>query len=154
MTLTRKPPRAEPDDLTLLRREINQLFERLAAVERNDPSARGEWVPGVDVFECHGKLTIVVEVPGLAPESLKVVHRDGCLEISGERREKKPPGTVGFLCLERPQGRFSRSLALEIPVDISQAEARLGGGLLTITIPRLKDRRGREIVIPIARETP
>ena len=154
MTVTKKPPRPPQTDLSLLRREINQLFERLAGMNRPDPTAGGEWVTGIDVYECHGQLTIVVEVPGLQAESLRVVHRDGTLEIGGERREKRPPGALGFLCVERPQGRFVRSLTLDLPVDISQAQARLSGGVLTITIPRLKDRRGREIVIPITREQP
>ncbi len=152
MSVTKKPPRPPQTDLSLLRREINQLFERLSGMDRPDPTTGGEWVPGIDVYECHGKLTIVVEVPGMQPESLRVIHRDGTLEIGGERREKRPPGALGFLCVERPQGRFARRLALDLPVDISQAEARLRGGVLTITIPRLKDRRGREIVIPITRE--
>ena len=153
MSVTKKPPLRPPQtDLSLLRREINQLFERLAGRERPDPTAGGEWVPGIDVYECHGELNIVVEVPGLAPESLRVTHKDGTLAIAGERREKRPQGALGFLCVERPQGRFARSLTLDLPVDISQAQARLKGGLLTITIPRLKDRRGREIVLPITRE--
>jgi HSP20 family protein len=150
--MTKKPPRPAQTDLSLLRREINQLFERLAGSERPDPAAGGEWVPGVDVYECHGELNVVVEVPGLGPEFLRVGYKDGTLALSGDRREKRPHGALGFLCVERPQGRFARSIPLDLPVDISQARARLKGGLLTITIPRLKDRRGREVVIPITRE--
>jgi HSP20 family molecular chaperone IbpA len=51
--------------------------------------------------------------------------------------------------MERPRGRFTRSIALDQPLDIRQAEACLAGGLLTISIPRLKDRRGRETVIHV-----
>ena len=95
---------------------------------------------------------IVVEVPGLSAESLRVVCRGGQVAVSGERRERRPTGAAGFLCLERPHGRFTRTLTLDIALDPSTAEARLQSGLLTIMIPRLKDRRGRETVIPVQRE--
>jgi len=39
-----------------------------------------------------------------------------------------------------------------VAVDVAQAEATLAGGLLTVTLPRLKERRGRETVIPITWE--
>ena len=91
-------------------------------------------------------------VPGLAPDSLRVVCRNGQVVVSGERRERRPHGVPGFLCMERPHGRFSRTILLEAPVDVPKAEARLAGGVLTITLPRLKDRRGRESVITVTRE--
>jgi HSP20 family protein len=76
---------------------------------------------------------------------------DGRLKVSGERRERRPAGAVGFLCMERPNGRFTRTIAIDVPVDVPRAQARLAGGLLTVVLPRLADRRGRETVIPVER---
>ena len=153
MTLTRRPASSAPN-LLLLQQEINRLFERLAALEGSDRGPGTEWIPSVDVYECEGNVRIVVEVPGLLPESLAVVYRDGQLTVSGERRDRRPPGIVGFLCMERPHGRFTRTIFLDLPLDIRLAEARLAGGLLILSIPRLKDRRGRETVIHVEREEP
>jgi HSP20 family protein len=137
-------------DLVLLQREVNQLFERLAGLDRAGRAPAGEWVPSVDVYECSGKLTIVVEVPGLVEDQLRVSIRDRNLVVYGERRERRPTGGVAaFLCMERPQGRFTRTIPMDMALDVQQAEARLAGGVLTVTIPRLKDRRGRERVIPV-----
>jgi HSP20 family protein len=91
-------------------------------------------------------------VPGLQPESLRVSYREGELTISGERRDRRPNGVTGFLCMERPHGRFTRTLALDVSLDVRQAEARLAGGVLTVVMPRVKDRRGRETVIDVVRE--
>lgn len=152
MTVARKTTRTSLSAMMLVQREINQLFERLAELDRTDSPAAGEWFPGVDVYECRGKLTIVAEVPGLPPDALRVVCREHQIEISGERRDRRPPGEVeGFLCMERPHGRFRRTIPLDLAVDVQRAEATLSRGLLTITIPRLKDRRGRETVIPVQR---
>jgi len=137
-------------DLVLLQREVNQLFERLAGLDRAGRAPAGDWVPSVDVYECDGKLTVVVEVPGLAEDQIRVSVKERNLVVAGERRDRRPSGGVAaFLCMERPQGRFTRTIPMEMALDVQMAEARLSGGVLTVTIPRLKDRRGRERVIPV-----
>jgi len=151
MPLVKKPTRVAHPDLALLHQELSQLIGRLVEFDRSDRAGIGEWLPSVDVFESRGVLTVVVEVPGLGPESLRVTCSNGQVVVSGERRERRAQ-VSGFLCMERPHGRFSRTILLDAPVDVPQAEARLEGGLLTITLPRLKDRRGREAVIPVTRE--
>jgi HSP20 family protein len=153
MPPVRRSLRDSLTDLALLQREVNQLFEKLHALDRAERPTAGEWLPSVDVFDCKGQLVVVAEVPGLRPESLRVVCRDGQLILSGERREKRPEGATGFLCMERPHGRFTRSLPLDRALDVARANAQLKGGLLMVTIPRLKERRGRETVIPVERET-
>ena len=55
--------------------------------------------------------------------------------------------------MERPQGRFARTIAFDVAVDIKQAQASLKGGVLTVTLPRLQDRRGREVRSPWSRES-
>jgi len=153
MSVLKKTTRTWLSELSILQREVSQLFERLAELDRADQPAAGEWLPSIDIFECRGALNVVAEVPGLGPDSLRVAYKDNCLVIGGERRERREGGSVAaFLCLERPHGRFKRTIPIDIPVDVQKAEAHLAGGLLTIILPRLKDRRGRETTIPIERK--
>lgn len=140
--------------LGLLQQEIGELFHRLALAERADPLPGGEWCPPVDVFESGERLLVVAEVPGLAPESLRVAFRDRCVVLSGERHARKDGAAVSFLCLERATGRFERTIPLEGSLDVHNARATLGRGLLTVSIPRLHERRGQETVIQIEREPP
>jgi HSP20 family molecular chaperone IbpA len=152
MAVIRRPARTTPLDLTVLQREVNQLLERLADFDR-PAAAEGEWVPGVDVYECRGKIVIAIEVPGTPLDSLRVSFRDRHLTVTGERRERRPAAAAAsFHCMERPQGRFTRTVLIDIAVNIREAEATLAGGVLTIAIPRVKDQRGREIVIPVKRQ--
>ena len=154
MAVIRRPARTTHLDLAVLQREVNLLLERLADFDRPSPG-EGEWIPGVDVYECRGRLVIAAEVPGIAAESIKVTFRDRHLVISGERRERRPTATAAsFHCMERPQGRFTRIILIDVAVDIREAEAAVKGGVLTVTIPRVKDRRGREIIIPVQQEEP
>jgi len=154
MALPRKTPRPALSEMALLQREVNQLFGRLADTERNErPVAAGGWQPSADVYECSGNLVLVVEVPGLFPDQLRIACRDQNLVLSGDRKERRPSGgAAAFLCMERPQGRFKRVIPLDIAVDLRGAQATLDNGVLTITLPRVKDRRGREVVIPVERK--
>jgi HSP20 family protein len=150
MSLPRRaPPRSSLPAISLLQREIGQLFERLSEIEQVDRPGAGEWAPSLDVYESKGSLVITAEVPGLHPESLKVVCREREIVIVGERRERRASGACGFLCMERPQGRFSRTVSFDVTVDLKQATARLKDGVLTVTLPRLRERRGREVEIPV-----
>ena len=151
--MTRRAPRPPISALALLQQEMGELVHRLSVLDRADRLPGSEWSPAVDVFEARDRLVVVIEVPGLAPESLRVVFRERELVLAGERRARRPgPGTT-FLCLERPHGRFERAIPLEGPVDVARARATVAGGLLTVTLPRMHERRGRETVIPIERET-
>ncbi len=150
--MSRRSERVTVSAVALLRQEVNELFQRISALDRSELPPTGEWCPPVDVYELHDRLVIVVEVPGLSAESLRVALRGGALVVSGERRGRRTGGEVSFLCLERPHGRFQRTVPLDVPLDAGHARATLGGGLLTVTVPRLRERRGQENVLRIERE--
>jgi len=150
--VTRRPPRPPVSALALLQQEMGEIVHRLSALDRADRLPGSEWSPSVDVFEFRDRLVVVVEVPGLPPESLRVVFRERDLVLAGERRARRAGAGATFLCLERPHGRFERTIPLDVPVDVGRARATVAGGLLTVTLPRLRERRGRERVVPIERE--
>ena len=131
--------------------ELERLFARLGLPSDGSPVSPEVWTPATDVFECDGAVTVVMEVPGLNPDTLRVTWSSGHLKVSGERRERRPAGAVAFMCMERPHGRFARTLGFDMSVDVRKAKAQLAGGLLTIVLPRVDDRRGRETVIPVER---
>jgi HSP20 family protein len=150
--VTRRLARPPVSALALLQQEVNDLFQRLSILDRSDRLPATEWSPAVDVFESRDRLVVVIEVPGLSPESLRVVFRERELVLTGERRARRTGVGSTFLCLERPHGRFERAIPLDVPVDVASARATLAGGVLTVTLPRLRERRGRETTVPIERE--
>ncbi len=150
--MSRRSERITVSAFALLQQEVNDLFERISALDRSELLPTGEWCPAVDVYELRDRLMIVVEAPGLSAESLRVAFRSGSLVVSGERRGRRTAGEVSFLCLERPHGRFQRTIRLDLPLDAAHARATLGKGLLTVAVPRLRERRGQETVLPIERE--
>jgi len=150
--MSHRSARPPASALALLQQEVNDLFQRLALVDRSDRLPGSEWQPAVDVYEARDRLVLVVEVPGLDPESVRVAFRERAVVVTGARQAPRPGPGVSFHCLERPHGRFERALPIDVPVDVSRARATLGRGILTVTLPRLRERRGRETAIPIERE--
>jgi len=152
--VTRRPAPPPVSALALLQQEVNELFHRLSILDRSGRPPGTEWSPAVDVFESRDHLVVVMEAPGLPPEALRVVFRDRELMLAGERRARRTGAGSTFLCLERPHGRFERAIPLDVPVDVARARATLAGGILTVSLPLVRERRGRETAVPIEREPP
>jgi HSP20 family protein len=133
-------------DIDKLHEEIEELFADLWQVPRFAGTRRG-FRPNVDSFhtdEPH-ELTVVIELPGVDPDSLELVVGERMLVIAGERRRPKVDGGVSYQQMEIEYGPFRRQVRLAENVDPARARARYEHGVVTITLP-VTDRptpRGR-----------
>ena len=132
-------------DVDKLQEEIEELFADLWQVPRFS-GIRNGFRPNVDCFhtdEPHA-LTVVVELPGVDPQSVRVVAGERLLVVAGERNRPRVPGRV-YQQMEIEYGPFQRQVRLVEDVDPSGARARFERGVLTITLPvaELPPRRGR-----------
>lgn len=142
-------------EMAALQKEISRLFEQLAHFERSEAGLGvGEWLPNFDVFETKDNLVIKVEAPGMTRKALSAAFQGHKLIVSGEKKEPKAEQPInGYLCMERSFGKFTRSIYVDQAVDLAKADAELGKGVLTITIPKLKDRRGSKIRLKIKEQS-
>ncbi len=56
---------------------------------------------------------------------------------------------LSHLCSERSYGKFCRIVPLRWTVSIQDGTAEIGNGMLTVTLPKIEDRRGVEFKIPV-----
>lgn len=114
------------------------------------PAPAGEFAPPVDVIETAEAIEIVADLPGLAPEQIHLLFARGQLTIAGLKR---PPACrhadAAFHLAERGFGRFARTVRLSGAVDVGRARATLKAGELRVVIPRITERRGGAITIPL-----
>ena len=138
-------------EVTSLQKDIRKLFEQLAHFETGETGlGLGEWFPRVDVFETKSDVVVKVEAPGFSKNDLNVSFRGSKLVLSGDKKQVSVKRNVrGYLCLERSFGKFTRSLYIDRAVDLTKARAVLDKGVLTLTLPRVKDRRGTEFRIHV-----
>ena len=67
------------------------------------------------------------------------------LSIHGEF--KAPMENVEYVFQERSFGKFSRTLTINVPVDVNKVEATFDSGVLTITLPKAEAARPKTIKV-------
>src|ERR671913_115528 len=132
--------------------DVHRLLEDLA---RGRPDRRhvvaGECMPLVDVFETERTVEIVLDLPGVSAEAVRVLFKAGVLLIVGEkeRPDLTKRGPASFHLVERDFGRFVRAVRVNVAIDAAKARARLSNGELRVVLPRIKERRGGGVLVPI-----
>ena len=105
--------------------------------------------PLADVTEADDSVRIRLELPGVPPASVQVRVQGECVEVSGEKVPDFPQGEASYLCLERIFGRFRRVFEVVGAVNLAEVSARMRDGILEVSIPKVRERRGRERRIPV-----
>lgn len=139
----------DPADLA---EDVHRLLDDLS---KRRPDRRhmvaGECMPVVDVYETEKTVEIVLDLPGVATDAVRILFKGGVVLIVGEKERpdhsKRAPAS--FHLVERDYGRFARAVRVNAAIDGAQARARLHNGELRIVLPRLKERRGGGILVPI-----
>lgn len=135
------------EDLVSLRDAMNRLMEESfvpAWNRRAQGTERGLRLP-LDAYVTQDEIVITASVPGLNAEDVEITLEGDTLTIRGEL--KAPIDNVDYVMQERPYGVFSRSLVLNIPVDVDKADASFENGVLTLKLPKAQEVRPRTIKV-------
>ena len=89
-------------------------------------------------------LHVIVELPGVDPDSLQVVASDRMLVVAGER--SRPPVSGRYRQLEIEYGPFQRRIPLDAAVDTDAGTARYERGMLTVVLPIVDEAPSSERV--------
>lgn len=99
--------------------------------------------PAADVRETDDGVIVDIDLPGCQVDRLTLTQTESTLLLQGEYADPGEPGGA-FLRVERPRGRFSRTIVL--PGELtSPPEAMLKRGVLTVRLPKApspQERRG------------
>ena len=142
-------------DVGDLSQEVRRLFDDLS---KRRPDRRhvvsGECMPLLDVFETDRSIEIVLDVPGVNADSVRIMVKGGIILIVGEKERHEPTMRVpaSFHLVERDFGRFARAVRIHVAIDASNARARLKDGELRVIVAKIAERRGQEIRIQIDTE--
>ena len=133
-----------------LQQEVNRLFDDLwrGDVEWPELFRRG-WAPALDVEETDDAVIVKAEVPGIEAKDIDVALTGGILTIKGEKHEEKEEKTKQVHRVERSYGSFSRSVDVPEAVDAEKITANCKDGVLTVTLPKKPEAKGRQIKIDV-----
>ena len=82
-------------------------------------------------------------VPGLQAEELNIQVLEDVVRIEGEYKADES----SYLVRELPQGAFTRTLRLPMPIDAEHVEADITNGVLTLKLPKAESARPKQIQI-------
>ena len=136
-------------DLPLQTASVRAILAWLGHADPEDEGA--EYHPPLDVLETSSALEIVADLPGVPPDAVRVVFSGDLIVIAGHKRPAGCRHADAFHLAERTFGRFASAVRVDGAVDVNRARAVLHGGELHITLPRIAERRRRDISIPVER---
>jgi HSP20 family protein len=130
--------------------DLRTLLDVIWSDGAGQASTPAECTPPVDVRETEAGVEFVMDVPGVPASAIQIIYSRNVLIIAGEKLPgPREHAEAAFHLAERGFGRFARAVRLEGAYDAGRAAASLVAGELRIQLPRIDDRRGREIRIPI-----
>lgn len=136
------PTLADPGFTGIMRSMLNDPFF--------SPTSRvGTWMPAVEVSENNDAVIMTAELPGLEEKNLKINIENNVLSISGEKEQETTDGppAKAYYVSERYYGAFQRSFTLPRTVDVEHVKAVFEKGVLTVTLPKLPQAKGRKIEV-------
>jgi HSP20 family protein len=127
--------------------EIEQLFADLWQVFPFSRGLRRGYRPQVDVYRSDDPpaLTVVVELPGVDPDDVRLIAGSQALLIAGERRRPKDCGH--YQQMEIDYGPFQRQITLAENIDPEEASATYERGILTVRLPIVPRPAPRESIV-------
>lgn len=113
----------------------------------DDPWSLSEatW-PRVNMYDNGSSLTLIAEVPGMAPGDLQIQLENDVLTLGGERRANVPQGYTAHR-RERSSLSFTRTFNLPVKVNAEQVSATLKDGILTLEMAKAPEARPRQITV-------
>ena len=136
-----------PSEIGEFSDDVRQVFLELARTSGDALS--GECAPPLDVFETDDAFEVSVDLPGVTADTVRVVIKRDMLLVAGEKARRRTGHESTYHLVERGFGRFARVIRLGRACDASRASAVLTDGELTITVPKLVDRRGQAFQVPV-----
>ena len=138
------------EKLLYFRQEIDKIFQEFFDQKAGrDVKESGAFEIPVDIFERVDELVVVAELPGVSREEFTLSALRDVLILEGTKTQDAIEGPSSFVCAEREFGAFRRIVEVPAAGDMSRVQATFHSGVLTVRLPKIRERRGRKIQITI-----
>jgi HSP20 family protein len=129
-----------------MREEFDRMFDQFF---RGWPApwegAGRDWHWGLDVREDDGTVVVRAEAPGFEPGDFDLQVRGDQLTLRASHKAEGEEQERGYR--EWRQQELYRSVTLPAGVDADKVEANYRNGVLTVTLPKTEEGRGRRITV-------
>ena len=135
----------EMEDLT---EEMQRIVEDTACSSPFLDNGRklARFRPAADVIEGDDAFLVLVELPGLEREDVRLEVHGNELAVFGERQPPQNLVGAAFQVMERSYGCFSRRFELPVAIDAQTVVATMKSGLLQVRVPKRAQRSVNRII--------
>ena len=127
--------------------------QELAPREKKEVTGREEktvpgrhYMPATDIFETEEALMVIMEIPVVHKNDVNVSLDNNVLSVEGRINLTKYEG-MEPVYTEYGVGNYSRSFTVSDRIDRDRITAEVTGGVLTLTLPKMKEAQPRRIPI-------
>ena len=110
-------------------------MNRLSTITRPS-NLHGFFSPHVDIQEREKEIIIHAELPGIPKENISLSFKDGNLEISGKKEERKEEHNEKWHHIESRSGEFRRVFGLPKGTKNEDISASSKDGVLQVTVKK------------------
>ena len=96
-------------------------------LEKPKPETKQERAPLTDIIETDEKIRVIVELPGVEKEHVKLSGTEDKLTIS----------------VDVPDRKYFKEVELPTKVDTEKATSQYKNGVLDITVPKIKEKKAK-----------
>lgn len=133
-----------------LHQALDRMFEPSFLDRENwlsTASIDSNWMPTIDIKDDNNQYLIRADVPGVDPKNIEVSIDKNILTIKGHKEQETKEERKNYVCVERSQGSFYRTINLPNAVDSSKIGAKSKNGVLEIIVPKAKESVSQKIQI-------
>ena len=121
--------------------------EKQELAQQEEKTVPGRYyMPAADIFETDDALTLLLEMPGVSKNNVDVQIENDVLRVEG-KIDYSAYKDIEPVYTEYNVGHYARAFTLSNKIDRDAITARVEGGVLTLTLPKVKEALSRRIAI-------
>ena len=132
-------------DMISMRQAVDRMLDD-AFARGTESRGTGAWLLPMDAYTTGDAIVIRADVPGITADDLEITLEGDTLTIRGEIRREDADNRK-YVLIERPTGKFERTLNINTPIDHEKVEASFENGVLTLTLPKAEAIKPRQITV-------
>ncbi len=132
-------------DMISMREAVDRMLDESFA-RGSQSRGTGAWLLPMDAYITDDAIVIRADIPGIEPDDLDITLEGDTLTIRGEIK-RDDANNRKYVLLERPTGKFERTLTINTPIDNDKVEANFNNGVLTLTLPKAEAVKPRQITV-------
>ncbi len=132
-------------DMITMRQAMDRMLDDTFA-RGSESHGTGAWLLPMDAYITDEAIVIRADVPGIKSDEIEITLEGDTLTIRGEIKREEADHRK-YVLLERPTGKFERTLSINTPINHDKVEASFKDGVLTLTLPKAEAVKPRQITV-------